>query len=315
MVSSSAGGDLFETEPIRIVMADSRFGRQGFWIAELENFRVTIREVQAVTVLMLGAGKAGEWSAVVHGDEKPTVINARGMFIGNHPQSRRASDRSFGVADECPEAGSLGIGLHVAAAHPGIHGVTARVRHAAGVRGIGGTPIGAGLTGVGIQLALAEQGGVGGFAGELQIARNPGIAVLRCRQILRQPALVVGGIHLGGERQLFEIVEATSLLPAGFCLIQRWQQQCGEDGNYGNHHQHFDQGEPAAADDTNSVPSRRLRHGSPVCGLRVSGHPSFSHVFALLFLSYFAGDGNCAFGRTPSGLRLRCRGGRRIIPP
>lgn len=49
--------------------------------------------------------------------------------------------------------------------------------------------------------------------------------------------------HVKGEADLFEIIDAAKSLRAGFSLIQRWQQQGGENADDGNNAKQFDERE------------------------------------------------------------------------
>ncbi len=49
--------------------------------------------------------------------------------------------------------------------------------------------------------------------------------------------------HVKSEAELFEIVDAANALRAGFSLIQRWQQQRGENADDRNDAKQFDERE------------------------------------------------------------------------
>ena len=58
---------------------------------------------------------------------------------------------------------------------------------------------------------------------------------------IRQRVAIILGIHLDGEIDLFQIVQASR--PPGSCLGtgQDWQQQCRQNGDDGDDHEQFNQ--------------------------------------------------------------------------
>src|SRR5207247_2885863 len=59
----------------------------------------------------------------------------------------------------------------------------------------------------------------------------------------REPFVVVSGVKVGGQRQLFQVIQAVDLLPFLFRLCNRGQEQRREDGDDGDDDEQFDQRE------------------------------------------------------------------------
>src|SRR5439155_18068510 len=117
------------------------------------------------------------------------------------------------------------------------------------------------MAGVGEELALAEEALVGGVAGHLHVAKYPAVGGPWVRKILRQPAVVVGGVHLRAERQLLEVIEATG--PFGFRLGggNCRQEQGGQNGKDGNDNQHFDERKGAGKEAITRRPAKKPSAG------------------------------------------------------
>src|SRR5690349_24298600 len=49
-----------------------------------------------------------------------------------------------------------------------------------------------------------------------------------------------------GEAELLDVVQAHNRLGSGLGFTQGWEQQAGQDGDYGNDHQQLNQGKPLA---------------------------------------------------------------------
>src|SRR5207245_11068109 len=75
----------------------------------------------------------------------------------------------------------------------------------------------------------------------------PGVGYLtgknRLGEIIREFAVVIGTVHLRGESQLPEVIDATRPLALGFARGKRRQQQRSQNGDDRQYHQDFDQGE------------------------------------------------------------------------
>ena len=83
------------------------------------------------------------------------------------------------------------------------------------------------------------------FVESLQTFMSPSTQELRAGWhegiILRQLAVVIGGVHLEREGGLLEIIQASDAFAPGLRSGERRQEQGRQDGNDGNHQQQFDQ--------------------------------------------------------------------------
>ena len=94
---------------------------------------MAVGEIPNVTALVPGGRETGERPAVVHRHQKPAVVNAQFMLVHHHPDLRRADRSEFIFPNEGPVPILSGIGFHVAAAHPAVHGIAPDMRLAAGL--------------------------------------------------------------------------------------------------------------------------------------------------------------------------------------
>jgi hypothetical protein len=85
MVVSSNGRYLLKPQPVRIPGGDSGRELSGFRIAQFVDFDMAVSEVQPVTAIMLGGGKAGERAAIIHGHLKEAVVDTAFMFVSQEP--------------------------------------------------------------------------------------------------------------------------------------------------------------------------------------------------------------------------------------
>lgn len=86
-----------------------------------------------------------------------------------------------------------------------------------------------------------------------------------------QAILVVMRIHLPSQLQLPDVGHAGSRLGVAFTRAERWEKNCGEDRHDRDHHQQFDQGEPAASRSPSSDARRSAASRGPRTGLRMRG--------------------------------------------
>ena len=56
---------------------------------------------------MAGPGEARERPAIIHRHQKPGIVDAGFVFIGDHPEYRRPRGGDFAVTDERAEAFAL----------------------------------------------------------------------------------------------------------------------------------------------------------------------------------------------------------------
>ena len=67
--------------------------------------------------------------------------------------------------------------------------------------------------------------------------------------IQHESVVVVVRVHMPGQLELAEVVDAIDGLRPGFPSTQDWQQQAGENGNDGDDDEQFDEGEGARGGD------------------------------------------------------------------
>src|SRR5262249_23155378 len=100
-------------------------------------FDMSIGKAERKTAIVPGGRVIDENVVVIHGNKEEGVINCDFMFVCDDEESGRGGGVQFAVADERAIRSFVKIGpvdLHVAAAHPRVHGIAAHARRTAAAR-------------------------------------------------------------------------------------------------------------------------------------------------------------------------------------
>ena len=139
-----------------------------------------------------------KWTAVIHRDQEPGVVDTRLVFIHQDPKPGRAGGCKFRIENKSAKAHLFAGIFHVPAAQPTIHGVTTGAELSATGGQVGWTMIKGNLVGIREEFALADQGLVGGILVKGHVAGHPHLRAFIPRKIDGQPPVIVAGVHVKG---------------------------------------------------------------------------------------------------------------------
>ena len=230
-------------------------GSEGAGVPPLVAVGVSVGEDEDGGALVIGTGSVPQ-GGPLHGDDEGGKADALRLHIREEEAIRGVGDIELGPLPEGAESGRHGVESHdPCVTDVGVHGIAA---HPLPLVEAVGRPVGRASVEIG-EVQVAGEGGMGAGEqfrtadgpAEMVAAGDPPAAVGAPlpRPVLRQPALVVVGIEGPDQVELPLIVHAGRLQGPAPGPGEGRKEQPGKDGDDGDHHQQFDEGETPACRD------------------------------------------------------------------